>query len=72
VFIPHDNTVSASTSWYQKFDYDELNRLQRVKEYNSANTQLWQQEYDSIAGAIGKCIKQIPISEIDAVTTQSD
>jgi len=45
VFIPHDDAVSASTAWYQKFDYDQLNRLQRVKEYNSANSQLWQQEY---------------------------
>lgn len=46
VFIPHNDAVTASTSWYQKFDYDELNRLQRVKEYNSSATQLWQQEYD--------------------------
>jgi len=43
VLIPHNDQVS--TSWYQLYDYDSLNRLERVKEYNSGNMQLWQQEY---------------------------
>ncbi len=37
--------MTSSTSWNQQFDYDSLNRLERVKEFNSASAQLWQQEY---------------------------
>jgi RHS repeat-associated protein len=44
--VPNNEQNTASTSWYQQFDYDSLNRLKWVKEYNSANTQLWQQEYE--------------------------
>ncbi|MCM3873838.1 MAG: hypothetical protein ND895_24380, partial [Pyrinomonadaceae bacterium] len=45
VYIPHNDQASSSTSWWQGYDYDSLNRLERVKEYNSSSTQLWQQEY---------------------------
>ena len=38
--------MSSFTSWYQQYDYDELNRLKRVHEY-TGNSQLdWQQEFD--------------------------
>jgi RHS repeat-associated protein len=45
VFIPHNDGLTSSTSWLQQYDYDSLNRLERVKEFNSGSTQLWQQEY---------------------------
>ena len=46
LYIPGNDQVSSSTSWYQQYDYDSLNRLKRVHEY-TGNTQLdWQQEYD--------------------------
>jgi RHS repeat-associated protein len=44
-FIPHNDGLTSSTSWLQQYDYDSLNRLERVKEFNSGSTQLWQQEY---------------------------
>ncbi len=46
VFIPHNDQISGYTNWLQQYDYDSLNRLQRVKEINSSNTTLWQQEYE--------------------------
>ena len=47
VYVPNDDQLPTTswTTWYQQYDYDNLNRLQRVKEFNSSNTQLWQQEY---------------------------
>jgi RHS repeat-associated protein len=45
MFVPANDQVSSYTSWYQQYDYDALNRLQRVHEYTS-NVQLdWQQEF---------------------------
>ena len=44
-FIPHNDQVSSSTSWSQQFEYDQLNRLTWIKEFNSSSAQLWQQEY---------------------------
>jgi len=43
VYIPADDQVSSSTTWYQQYDYDNLNRLQRVQEYTPSL--VWQQEY---------------------------
>jgi RHS repeat-associated protein len=43
VYIPADDQVSSSTTWYQQYDYDNLNRLQRVQEYTPSLA--WQQEY---------------------------
>ncbi len=45
VFIPHDDQNSNPTSWYQQYDYDSLNRLQRVHEYTGNTNFDWQQEY---------------------------
>ena len=45
VWIPANEQASSWTTWSQQYDYDNLNRLQRVKEYDSGATQLWQQEY---------------------------
>jgi hypothetical protein len=45
VYIPADDQVSSSTSWYQQYDYDNLNRLQRVHEYTGNTALDWQQEY---------------------------
>ncbi len=45
MFIPANDQVSSYSSWYQQYDYDALNRLQRVHEY-TGNPQLdWQQEF---------------------------
>ncbi len=46
VYIPADDQVSSFTSWYQQYDYDQLNRLKRVHEYTSNATLDWQQEFD--------------------------
>lgn len=44
-YVPNNEQNTSSTSWYQQYDYDSLNRLQRVHEY-TGNTNLdWQQEY---------------------------
>ncbi|HEU4713078.1 MAG TPA: RHS repeat-associated core domain-containing protein [Pyrinomonadaceae bacterium] len=45
IFIPGDEQVTTSTSWYQQYDYDELNRLKRVYEYTGVSGLDWQQEY---------------------------
>jgi RHS repeat-associated protein len=45
VFIPNVNSQLPPTSWYQQYDYDELNRLKRVHEYTGTALD-WQQEYD--------------------------
>lgn len=45
VYIPHDDQISNYTAFGQAFDYDSLNRLQRVSEYNASLQTLWQQEY---------------------------
>jgi RHS repeat-associated protein len=48
MYIPGDDQdqASARTTWYQQYDYDDLNRLARVQEYTSSTNQIWQQEYD--------------------------
>lgn len=45
-YIPANDQVSSSTSWYQQYDYDSLNRLKRVHEYTGTAQLDWQQEYD--------------------------
>jgi hypothetical protein len=37
--------VPGSNSWLQQYDYDNLNRLQRVHEYTGNTSLDWQQEY---------------------------
>ena len=45
VSIPNNDQNTNPTSWYEQYDYDPLNRLQRVHEY-TGNTQLdWQQTF---------------------------
>src|SRR4029077_4732703 len=43
--IPNNEQNTSSTSWYEEFDYDSLNRLQRVHEYTGTTAIDWQQEY---------------------------
>jgi hypothetical protein len=38
-FIPNNEQNTSSTSWYESYGYDSLNRLQSVKEFHAANTQ---------------------------------
>ncbi len=42
VYVPANDQISSYTTWWQGYDYDALNRLQRVHEYNGSD---WQQEY---------------------------
>lgn len=44
VFIPN-NDPTTYTWWYQKYDYDGVNRLIRVHEYTANPLLDWQQEY---------------------------
>src|SRR5258705_13266686 len=44
-FIPNNEQNTSSTSWYQQYEYDSLNRLTQAHEYASNNTLLWQQTY---------------------------
>jgi len=37
--------LASYTTWYQQYDYDSLNRLQRVHEYTGSTPTDWQQEY---------------------------
>jgi RHS repeat-associated protein len=47
VYIPANDQLQNApyTMWYQQYDYDSLNRLQRVHEYTGNTTTDWQQEY---------------------------
>ncbi len=45
VYIPGNDQITTSTTWAQQYDYDALNRLQRVHEYTSSTPADWQQEY---------------------------
>jgi hypothetical protein len=45
VFVPHDEQSASSTSWYQQYSYDSLNRLTRVHEYTGNPATEWQQSY---------------------------
>jgi RHS repeat-associated protein len=44
IYIPNNDQVSSYVTWRDHFDYDSLNRLQRVHEY-ADGTHDWQQEY---------------------------
>ncbi len=80
VFIPLDEQSLASTSWYQQYDYDELNRLKRVHEYTGVGGLDWQQEYlydrwgnrtidDGVTKTFGTGINNTKF-EIDAATNR--
>jgi RHS repeat-associated protein len=43
--VPNNEQNTSSTSWYQQYDYDSLNRLLRVHEYTGNTSLDWQQEY---------------------------
>ncbi|MGH9874926.1 MAG: hypothetical protein ACRD9S_20925, partial [Pyrinomonadaceae bacterium] len=43
--IPNNEQNTSSTSWNEQYDYDSLNRLQRVHEYTGNTALDWQQEY---------------------------
>lgn len=45
VYVPDSDANTSPTSWYQQYDYDSLNRLGRVREFNSSDTQLWKQTF---------------------------
>jgi RHS repeat-associated protein len=47
VYVPTNDQLQNApyTTWYQQYDYDTLNRLQRVHEYTGNTTTDWQQEY---------------------------
>jgi RHS repeat-associated protein len=40
-----ETLIPNAASWYQQYDYDNLNRLQRVKEYTGNTLLDWQQEF---------------------------
>src|SRR6266545_3180699 len=42
-FVP--NSDGSSTSWYQQYEYDSLNRLTEVHEHASNNSLLWHQSF---------------------------
>jgi hypothetical protein len=44
-FIPNNEQNTSSTSWYQQYEYDSLNRLTEVHEHASNNSLLWHQSY---------------------------
>ncbi len=47
VYIPNNDQlpVTSYTQWWQGYEYDALNRLQRVHEYTGNTQTEWQQEY---------------------------
>src|SRR6185436_14371995 len=44
-FVPNNDQNTNPTSWYQQYDYDNLNRLERVHEYTGNTSLDWQQSY---------------------------
>ena len=44
-YIPANDQNTSSTSWYQSYSYDALNRLTNTTERNSSGQFLWQQAY---------------------------
>ena len=46
VSVPNSDPQLSATSWYQQYDYDELNRLKRAHEYTGNTAIDWQQEFD--------------------------
>jgi RHS repeat-associated protein len=47
VYVPTNDSLQNApyTTWWQQYDYDALNRLQRVHEYTENTATDWQQEY---------------------------
>jgi RHS repeat-associated protein len=45
VYIPGKDQFTPTTSWYQQYDYDDLNRLKVVHEYTGNTSLDWQQEF---------------------------
>ena len=47
VYVPLNEELqnAPNTSWWQRYDYDKLNRLQRVHEFTANSQNDWQQEY---------------------------
>jgi YD repeat-containing protein len=45
VYIPANDQISSYATWWQRYDYDSLNRLQRVAEITGNAQSDWQQEY---------------------------
>jgi RHS repeat-associated protein len=45
VSIPLNEQNTNSTSWYQQYEYDSLNRLTEVHEHSSNNALLWRQSF---------------------------
>ncbi|MGH9961971.1 MAG: hypothetical protein ACREBC_33390 [Pyrinomonadaceae bacterium] len=47
VYIPLNDQLPTTsyTTWWQGYDYDSLNRLQRVHEYTGDPAKDWQQEF---------------------------
>lgn len=44
-YVPNNEENTSATSWSQQYDYDTLNRLQRVHESTGTTALDWQQEY---------------------------
>jgi RHS repeat-associated protein len=45
VYVPNNELNTSSTSWYQQYGYDSLNRLTQVHEYTGNTSIDWQQQY---------------------------
>ena len=45
VYVPNNDANTSSTSWYQQYSYDALNRLTQVHEYTGNTSLDWQQSY---------------------------
>jgi RHS repeat-associated protein len=45
IYVPNDDQISSFATWADAFSYDNLNRLQRVREFTNNSANDWQQEY---------------------------
>src|SRR5882672_11907945 len=45
VYVPLNDANTSSTSWYQQYGYDALNRVTQVHEYTGDTSHDWQQAY---------------------------
>jgi len=45
VYVPLNDANTSSTSWYQQYGYDALNRVTQVHEYTGNKSLDWQQAY---------------------------
>jgi RHS repeat-associated protein len=78
-FVPNNEQNTSSTSWYQQYEYDSLNRLTETHEHASNNALLWRQSYSydrygnrsiNIAGTTqGIGINSTPASVVPNTTT---